>query len=94
MLASFFHDAAYPVEISQRLITEYTKVINQCFPHTKCRRVRLDPEDFLAFNNNRNSLDLIDKRINEWDICLDVNEIYSDMVMRVMMFTVPFSNLY
>lgn len=79
-LASFFHDVAYPVEISQRLITEYTKVINQCPSHTSCRKVRLDPGDFLNINSNRKSLDLINERINEWDICLNVKKIYLDMV--------------
>lgn len=79
-LASFFHDVAYPVEISQRIIVKYTDVIEQCAPHPKQRRVRLNPEEFLFLNNNRHSLDMIGERIREWNINLNAKEIYSEMV--------------
>ena len=83
-LSSLFHDIAYPLEISQQIIQRYAerinKIQNDLDVPSKEVYFNLVPRNLLKLRHNVLALSLLQKRIDEFNIDLDLKQKYDEMV--------------
>lgn len=79
-LAALFHDVAYPVQIANGMIGKFTDTISEIIQTNRVARIRSNPSDFLKMNHNLSSLDLIQDRLQKWEIGISVPDVYSSMI--------------
>ena len=83
-LAGMFHDVGYPVEIANDILKPFTDKINDIkrtfdvsSPDVYFKVVPVGLENL---KNNKNSFDLIQKRLNEWDLQIDSRKEYDKII--------------
>ncbi len=84
-LACLFHDIGYPVEIASKLFLEsFTNNVSNIITDLKVDSpetyFQIIPINLENLTNNKNSLNLIQKRINEWGINIKTKPIYNQML--------------
>ncbi|MBC2699185.1 MAG: hypothetical protein HF976_14095 [ANME-2 cluster archaeon] len=83
-ISALFHDIAYPLEISQKIIERYFNKLNSI----KCEldvenftpNLNIVPKDFEKLTNNKNSFEYIQKRVYKWGLDINVQKRYADMI--------------
>lgn len=82
-IAALFHDIAYPLEISQKIIERYFGILSKIKDELHIENfnptLKLIPKNFEKLTNNKNSFDYIQKRIYEWGLDVNVQKRYTDM---------------
>jgi len=83
-LAALFHDIAYPLEISQRIIERYFRKLsaikNELHIENFNPIIYLIPKDFEKLTTNKNAFEYIQIRIYEWELDVTVQKRYNDMI--------------
>jgi len=83
-LASLFHDIGYPIQVASRLLKPFageTNKIGKTFKsHNKNVNFKIVPEGFENLSNGENSFDLIQERLDEWEIQIDAEKEYNRMI--------------
>lgn len=83
-IAALFHDIAYPLEISQKIIERYFEKLSEIKDGLHIENfnptLNLIPENFEKLTNNKNSFEYIQKRIYGWGLDVNVQKRYSDMI--------------
>jgi hypothetical protein len=83
-LAGLFHDVGYPVQIARDIIEPYTDQINKIKRSLSVQRpdvyVRVVPTGLDELMNGVNSLDLIQERLNRWNLNINARDEYTGMV--------------
>lgn len=83
-LASLFHDIGYPIEFASRhLLRSFEKNINRITKSLGLENENLHfevlPHGFEILKNGKNSFELINKRLEEWEIKIDAKKVYDDL---------------
>ncbi|MFZ3137928.1 MAG: hypothetical protein WA126_11125 [Thermodesulfovibrionales bacterium] len=83
-LASLMHDIAYPSEVGINIMNRLSDKINELkeihgISNNKVGFL-VTPIGFDELENNRNSFDLIQDRIAEWELSIDVRKEYDDTI--------------
>lgn len=83
-IASLFHDIGYPVEFASRYLlkpfVENANRITKSFGlANKNLRFEIVPHGFENLKNDKNSFELINKRLKEWKINIDAKKVYDDL---------------
>jgi hypothetical protein len=82
-LAGLFHDVGYPAEIGKNVIKPYVDNINKIK-----KEIGVDVRDLKAtiqidgiekLTNDRNSFDLIQRRLNDWELKINAKQTYEKM---------------
>ena len=85
-LTALFHDIAYPLEISQKIINRYFEKIksikNNLQSDVQEPSFNLVPKDFEKLTNNISAFDLLQNRIAEWKLNIDVHNKFDEMVQN------------
>jgi len=85
-LASLFHDIAYPLEISQKIIERYYEKVHEIQKGINgddnvSIKMDLFPKNFECLSNNISSFDIFQKRISEWEIKkICIEQKYDEMI--------------
>ena len=83
-LASLFHDIGYPIQVASRLLKPFTGNTNEIGKtfksHDRNVNFKIVPEGFENLSNGENSFDLIQKRLDDWNIQIDAKKEYTDMI--------------
>jgi len=83
-LAGLFHDVGYPVQIAKDILVSFTGKINEIKREinvpSKDIIYKIVPEGLENLTNDINSFDLIQGRIKEWKLEIDVREEYNKMI--------------
>jgi hypothetical protein len=83
-LTGLFHDIGYPTQIAKGILAQYTEKINEIRKEIKIPSkditFKIVPEGLENLTNNLNSFDLIQERLNEWHLKIDVKEEYNRMI--------------
>lgn len=83
-LASLFHDIAYPIEISQKIVERYFDKLNTIKNELRIENfnpaINLVPKNFEKLTNNKNAFEYIQKRIYEWGLDVNVQKRYEDKI--------------
>lgn len=83
-LASLFHDVGYPLQIAKDIVEPYTKNVNDIRQKVgisnKIIKFKILPLGIEELNNDINALDLIQNRLNDWNLEIDVKKIYDKMI--------------
>lgn len=83
-LAGMFHDVGYPAEIAKDILRPFTNKINDIgrIFDERCPEIRFKvvPVGLENLKNNRNSFDLIQKRLNEWGLRINAKEEHGQIV--------------
>lgn len=83
-LAGLFHDIGYPTQIAKGILVQFTEKINKIKKEIKVPSkditFKIIPEGLENLTDDLNSFDLIQKRLNEWDLKIDVIEEYNLMI--------------
>ncbi|MCZ7404426.1 MAG: hypothetical protein O8C67_05790 [Candidatus Methanoperedens sp.] len=83
-LASLFHDIAYPLEISQEIIGSYLDkmrdIKNELDVESFNPVINLVPINFEKLTHNKNAFEYIQKKIDEWELDVNVRKRYADMI--------------
>ncbi len=83
-LASLFHDIGYPVEFASRhLLRPFAENVNRITNSfgldNKNLHFEIVPHGFENLKNDKNSFELINKRLEEWKIKIDAKKVYDDL---------------
>lgn len=83
-LAALFHDIAYPAKISQDIIRSYLEKMSAIKKDLDIESfdpvINLIPKNFEKLTNNKNAFGYIQKKIYEWELDVNVQEIYDDKI--------------
>lgn len=83
-LTALFHDIAYPLEISQRIIERYFHKLSAIKNKLQIENfdpvINLVPKNFEHLTNNKNALKYIQRRIYDWELDVNVQRRYADMI--------------
>lgn len=83
-LSSLFHDIAYPLEISQKIINRYFEQVsiikNNLGIENYNPTINLVPQNIDKLTNNVSAFDLLQQRVYEWDINVNIKKRYDDMI--------------
>ena len=83
-LASLFHDIGYPIQIINSLLKPFTKETNEIGKkiksHNKNVNFKIVPEGFEKLSYGENSFNLIQKRLDDWNIQIDAKKEYNYMI--------------
>jgi len=83
-VAALFHDIAYPLEIAQEIIARYFKIISEIKEkldvETYTATLNLIPKDIDKLTHNKSAFDLIQRRVYEWGLDVNVKKRYDDMI--------------
>ncbi|QUH22518.1 hypothetical protein HYG87_01425 [Methanobacterium alkalithermotolerans] len=83
-LAGLFHDIGYPLEIANYVLNPYSNKINEIKRELNVTSedivIKVVPVGLERLTNNRNSFDLIQNRINEWELEINVEDEYNQMI--------------
>lgn len=85
-LASLFHDIGYPIEVAGRyLLKPFEDNINKIrnsldLPDTNQIHFKIVPEGLENLTNNKNSFDLINRCLENWEIDIDAREVFNTMI--------------
>lgn len=83
-LAALFHDIAYPLEISQKIIERYfdklNSIKNKLRTENSSPTMNLVPLNFEKLTNHKNALEFIQTRIYDWELDINVQKTYKDKI--------------
>jgi len=83
-LAGLFHDVGYPAQIAKDILKSYTKQLNNIKRDLSDTRpdvyFSVVPVGFNELTNGVNSLDLIQERLDGWELNIDAKYEYTKMV--------------
>lgn len=84
-LASLFHDIGYPIQVASNYLLKpfgdnINKIMESLGVENKNLHFKIAVDGFENLTNDKNSFDLIDKRIDEWDIDIHSKEVYNRML--------------
>ena len=83
-LTALFHDIAYPLEIAQKIIERYFKIISEIKEkldvETYNATLNIIPKDLDKLTYNKSAFDLIQRRVYEWGLDVKVKKRYDDMI--------------
>lgn len=83
-LASLFHDIGYPVQVANDLIKPFAENINKIKADNGIKSPNINfkivPEGIDSLTNNINSLDLIQKCLDKWELQIDAELEYKQMI--------------
>jgi hypothetical protein len=83
-LTALFHDIAYPLEISQKIIERYIDKLHKIKHELNIENfnpaINLAPKNFEKLTNNKNALEYIQKRVYEWGLDVNVQKRYDDKI--------------
>lgn len=85
-LAGLFHDIGYSVQVASRLLRSFEKNVNRirkllgsCDDKISFKII---PEGFENLTNDKNSFELIQKRLDDWELKIDTKKVYAQMVEK------------
>jgi hypothetical protein len=87
-LASLFHDIAYPIEIACGVLSNFTTNVettrNRLHLEDNRHRVvfQVCPSELIMLSGNISSFTLIQNRINEWGLSIDVEHEFNEGVQK------------
>ncbi|BCG45664.1 hypothetical protein GEOBRER4_n0427 [Citrifermentans bremense] len=83
-LAGLFHDVAYPAQVARDILKPFTGQINKIKETLRVEApdvfFKLVPVGLDGLRNDRNSLDLIQQRLDQWGLRVDAAREYNDML--------------
>ena len=83
-VAALFHDIAYPLEIAQEIIERYFKIISEIKEkldvETYNATLNIIPKNLDKLTHNISAFDLIQQRVYEWGLDVNVKKRYDDMI--------------
>jgi len=83
-LTALFHDIAYPLEIAQKIIERYFEKISEIKEelHVETYNATLNiiPQNLDKLTHNKSAFDLIQQRVYEWGLDVNVKKRYDDMI--------------
>lgn len=83
-LAGLFHDVGYPVQVAKDILRPFTAKINEIKGNLDVRSqdlyFKVVPVGLVNLKNNLNSLDLIQERLDEWDLQINAQKEYNQMI--------------
>jgi len=83
-LAGLFHDVGYPVQVAKDILRPFTAKINEIKKildvHSPDVYFKVVPVGIENLTNYLNSFDLIQERLNEWELRINAREEYNQMV--------------
>lgn len=81
-LAALFHDIAYPVKISQDIIGSYLENMSTIHKDLDIESslpvINLIPKYFEKLTNNKNAFECLQKRIDKWELNVNVQNRYDE----------------
>ncbi len=82
-LACLFHDVGYPVQIAQGILQQYIdKIMEIDRLYTQLQdniKFRIIPVQLSRLSNNISSFNLIQRRMNSWDLSINARDIYRNL---------------
>lgn len=81
-LTSLFHDIAYPIQIANHMLATFRTTIELLSRPRDGRNLKIVSDDLTSLLHNKNSLKLIQNRIDQWKITLDVEDTYQQMIEK------------
>lgn len=83
-LACLFHDIGYPIQLARDIIKPFVEKINEIKTRigvpASDLSFRIVPSGIENLQRGINSFDLIQQRINDWNLCIDVKKEYNQMI--------------
>ena len=83
-VAALFHDIAYPLVVAQEIIERYFKITSEIKEkldvETYNATLNLIPKDIDKLTHNKSAFDLIQRRVYEWGLDVNVKKRYDDMI--------------
>lgn len=83
-LAGLFHDVGYPSQIAKDILVPFTGKINEIKTELNVQSkdiiFKVVPVGLENLQNDLNSFDLIQNRIDEWELEIDIKEEYHQMI--------------